>query len=142
MGDFDADAARQRYAVEETDELVRIAYVQRDNYVPEAVAIAKEELARRGIASGQDEQVAVSVQAIEKEDAVRRDIANQPLGIGYKIVCFIFADIVAIVIAVLHYQSGKRRAAREAWKWIGFGWIFRLAIFLLIMVPIWFTHGF
>ena len=137
MADFDADAARERYAEEETEELVKIAYLNTDRYVVDAVALAKAELARRGIKGYEDQRVENSVRTIQQEYEARRKVENLSLGAGYKVVCFIFADIIAAIIAIVHYQSGKRRAAREAWKWIGYGWLFRVAIFLVIMLAQW-----
>lgn len=67
---------------------------------------------------------------------------HQSLGDGYRAVCFILADIIAIIIAAVHYQTGKRRAAREARKWMGYGWILPIGLFLVIMVPIWRQHVF
>jgi hypothetical protein len=135
---FNVDAARIRYSAEDDDELVRIAYVDSDNFVPEAITLAKEELARRGVYQENDERVNLSKQRLQKQAENKKRLANEPLSLPLKLICFLLADVVAIIIALTKSQSGKKRASREAWKFIAYGWLFRIALSVFVA---WFRHS-
>lgn len=64
MSDFHAEAALARYATDETDDLVKIAYGDTDRYVKEAVALAREELARRGTQGVDDQRATDALAAV------------------------------------------------------------------------------
>ena len=69
---FDPTSARAQFAEKDTDDLIRIAFLE-PSYVTEAVDVAKEELARRGLSrvgSRDIERVrgALEAQRIAKED--------------------------------------------------------------------------
>ena len=53
---FDASSARQLFARKETDELVRIAFLE-EAYVDDAKSLAKEELALRGFDAGNTDEI-------------------------------------------------------------------------------------
>ena len=53
---FDASSARQLFAQKETDELVRIAFLE-EAYIDDAKSLAKEELALRGFDEGDTHEI-------------------------------------------------------------------------------------
>lgn len=123
----------ERYADETDEALIRIAFAQADSYREEAIELARAELERRGV-EREHPSVAQEQSVVESEaqDKVRR--LDTPLGGGYVVICFVFADIFAIIIALVHSGAGKKRAAREAWKWMAYGWVAR---FVILTIAIW-----
>jgi hypothetical protein len=131
---FDIDAARERYQSEESDALIRIAYAKSDEFVPEAVTLAREILRERGVEGPDNELVAITGAQVAKQDTERVERANTPLSWGYKVLCFIFADLFAILVALFHSANGWKRASREAWKWMGYGWVLRVVVIVGLML--------
>ena len=83
---FDPVSARSHYARKETDELIRIAYLE-TTFVDEAKALAREELSKRGI-ENVDAQTIERVRtrlesqdrASEEYDLETRSVADELLG--------------------------------------------------------------
>lgn len=69
--------------------------------------------------------------AAKVEVARKNEVADLPLGTGYAIACFLLADLIGVIIAMVHSANGKKRASREAWRFIGYGWILRIAVIVL-----------
>lgn len=69
---FDPVAAAETYADMETEELVRIAYLEPD-YLPEAKALAMQELDKRGVPANRESLIRqVRDERIERADALER----------------------------------------------------------------------
>ncbi len=130
MSSFDAAAAARRYAEEETDELIRIAFLESREYLPAAVALAREELKRRGVEGGADTRVEVAREA----HAVQEKVADAPLAGGLKVVCFVLPLAVGVIIALVHDNRGKKRASRQAWACTGWGWLARTTLIVGVLV--------
>ena len=64
---FDAEAAKINFRQKDTDDLVRIAFLEK-TYLPEARALAKEELDRRGITQQTIDQVSAHVEQLRREE--------------------------------------------------------------------------
>jgi hypothetical protein len=76
-GAFDPVAAAQTYAAMETEELVRIAYLEPD-YVPEAKALAVRELDKRGVAENRESLIRqVRDENMERAHAVEMHSARK-----------------------------------------------------------------
>jgi hypothetical protein len=54
---LDREFVRCRFEHVPDEELLRIAFASTDEYVPEAIALARDELRRRGIAAGADNAI-------------------------------------------------------------------------------------
>src|SRR5262249_29183802 len=130
MTSFDSAALARRYAQEETDELVRIAYVESDEYLPEAVALAREELGRRGVAA----TLAQRVEVVREDKAARQNLADEPLDGGTKTFCFVLPSLVGAIIALVQDNRGRQRASRQAWAWTGLGFLMRTALVVGVIV--------
>ncbi len=130
---FDPIAIMERYADETDEALIRIAFAEADSYREEAIELARAELRRRGVEQ-EHPSVAREQLAVDSEAQDKARLLDAPLGGGYVVICFVFADIFAVIIALIHSGAGKKRAAREAWKWMAYGWVARIA---LIAVVIW-----
>jgi len=130
MTSFDPTELAHRYAREETEELIRIAFVRSSEYVAEAVAVAREELRRRGVEGGSDDRITV----VREEEAERQKVADEPLDLGVKIVCFLLPSAVGAICALSHSNQGKTRAAADAWTCTGLGFLVRTALLIGFIV--------
>lgn len=126
MSSFNSTEAMRRNAERETDELIRVAYFQSDEYLPEAVALAKEELRRRGVEGIADERVEV----VREEEAAK----EKPLALSLKIVCFVLPLIVGIIVALRQNDRGKKLASKQAWISTALGWLTRTAIIIFAII--------
>ena len=127
---FDAASAIQRYQLLDDTALIRIVHGP-SAYAPEAIALARDELSRRGISD--NDPVVASTQASDAAAAV--DDKNKPLHGALKALCFLLTPIPAIVIAIWQFAAGRKRAAKDAIAWMFFGlvtWVALRAILLSI----------
>jgi hypothetical protein len=125
---IDVEETKRRYAHSEDAELVRITFVNPDDFVDEAVELAKEELARRGI-EGQDHPLAKEAEKkLRLQNAEEAVVASLPANKFLLAVCFVFADLVAIIAALMYHSNGRKRASKQVWKAFGLGWVLRLVL--------------
>lgn len=113
MTNFDPTVAQYAFAEKETDELIRIAFLEPD-FVPAAVGLARKELARRGIPDPVHERVKDLESRIVLQQREKERLATEALHIGWKIYCFLLADVIALIVALVKFASGKNaRAGRR-----------------------------
>ena len=125
---IDIEETKRRYAQFEDEELVRIAFIAPDDFVDEAVQLAKEELVRRGI-NGQDHPLARTAEkTLQRRSAEEAAVASRPANKFLLVVSFLFADVIAIIAALWYSANGRKRAATQVWKAFGLGWSFRLVL--------------
>ncbi len=125
-----------RYKNTDTEELIKIAFINKNNYRTEAVEIATQELLSRGITSQSEialkktqEQIEKTQEQIEEskkqiEESKIRD--NTPLEPESKFIFFICGMVplfFIIALFVISHQEKKRgkRKTKESWKWLWFG---------------------
>lgn len=122
----DLDALKRKYEAWPTDDLLRIVHGHQE-YRPEAIAIAQQILAVRGVARGDpaDENV---VEQLQAEKVVQEELADRPLSLILRLVCVVFCGIPGIAIAAYYDSQGYSRRAKEAWKWVVIGWVTWLAM--------------
>jgi len=125
---FNLDAARAAYSDKENGDLIRIAFFDNETYRKEAIELARSELSQRGINSESHISVDDERAILAQEKAIDNARAKEPLGLFLKIICFIFPGIIGLIIAITRGISGKHQASREAWKYIGYGWLSRFAL--------------
>ena len=126
----DLEELRRRYETWSSEELLRVAHATGD-YRPEAVHIAREILAAREVPL--DGTVAQEViTTIENERTTADDAAAVPLDLVLRGICFVFCGIAGIAIAVYQGSKGHSRRASDAWTWVGFGWLARVVLFVLV----------
>ena len=133
MAGFDPIAAQPAYAEKDTDELIRIAFFEPD-FLPDAIDLARRELSSRGITGNDHDQVKRVENEVVEDRLDTERLASEPLGIGWKMWCFVFADIIALVVMIVKAADGKKRSSKEALKWFGLGWLFRLVIVVGFLV--------
>ena len=109
-------------------ELVEILTKRRNDYQPDALAVAEMELVKRNLTT---EQVEQAKQSVELKDQEIQQRANEPLGAGWKLLTFLIPGIINFMIAGTLKADGYDRKFREAWRWTFYGFGFYLSLGLL-----------
>ena len=115
-------------------ELLLIVSEQRDDYQPEALKAAEEELLKRNLST---EQVleAEEVNQEKKRIAGLRD--NEPLEVYWKILTALFPGIFQLVLAGGFRREGYSRKAKDLKRWTLFGFGLYSALLILMIFFIW-----
>ena len=113
-------------------DLLKIVTGPADDYQPAALEAAKKEFAKRNLSA---DQLETAKQKIEQDQKVKEDIANQPLGTGWKVLTFIFPGLIQIIFSGTFKADGYDRKARELLKWTlyGFGFYVGLAVLISLL---------
>jgi phosphotransferase system glucose/maltose/N-acetylglucosamine-specific IIC component len=97
-----------------------------DDYLPEALAAAKDELNKRNLAPERVAQIEATVQS---QKAAAESKAQERLGWPMRIFIFLFcAGLVGAVLAVYYDSKGYNRKAADCWLAMGVSIAFYLAI--------------
>jgi phosphotransferase system glucose/maltose/N-acetylglucosamine-specific IIC component len=95
-----------------------------DDYLPEALAAAKDELSKRNLAPERVAQIEATVQS---QKAAAETKAQERLGWPMRIFLFIFfAGIFGAVLAVYYDSKGYKRKASDCWITLGVSLAFHL----------------
>ncbi len=105
------------------ESLILIAYGSTDDYSSEAVAVARKELDRRDIPPQEREALLASASR-------RRIVEAQPLSLGWKIACALFAGLPALLISAFMMSKGRNRSAWDAVSWFAIGYALRQSLFV------------
>ena len=90
---------------------------QPDDYLPEALAAAREELDKRKLAP---ERVAQLEARFESRKAVTEAHAQERLGWPMRILIFLFcAGLVGVLLALYYNRQGYKQKARDCWITVG-----------------------
>jgi hypothetical protein len=111
-GYFDPDAARARYSTEESEALMRIAFIDPASYVAEAVDLARTELARHGIDRPDDSRVLAERLSAVRERHESTMTRDQELSRGWRKFCVAFPEFCIIVAVALRIGSAARGRRR------------------------------
>ncbi len=133
---FNREFTAQRHRLLGDDELIQIAYTKSENYLPEAVAIAREELARRGFAHVPEAALVERGQQFEAEQRAIKDI---PLAMGWKLVMAVGPWLICLIAYFVLSTTGRRRAASDAGWWIVYGVMVKTVLIAILVVVYW--HG-
>ena len=100
------------------EELIQILTVDRDNYLPEALAAAKDAFEKRNL---QNEKIEIITKEVSREAEIKRKKANEPLNIGIKIGTFLFPLILTIILSGYYKSDGYNKKAKDLVLWTLFG---------------------
>ena len=102
------------------DELVTILTVHRQNYQPEAILAAEEELQARKIP--EDKKQSYTAVA-EQNHALSVKKINEPLELHWKVLTLFFPMMIAFILSGFYKSNGFDRKAKELahWTLLGFG---------------------
>ena len=125
--DFTSEMAKRT-----DEELIQVLTVERENYLPEALAAATKEFENRKLDRG---KVAAVTNQLELQKEVDDKKANEPLDIGYKIATFLFPLLFIQFIAAAFYKSGGYdRKAREIGVWTLSGFFVYVVVIIIILL--------
>lgn len=114
-------------------DLLKIVSAPLDDYQPEAVEAAKQELAKRNLSY---DQLAATQQEVEDKQRIRTEKANEPLGFLWKVLTFLLPGLLTIVLSGLFKADGYDRKASDLTKWTLYGFGFYLGIIILIIIVV------
>jgi hypothetical protein len=135
----------KRYEGIETDQLIRIAFLEAKDYQEEVIETAKKVLVSRGITPDSTSVVEAMEKHRKYQETIERDqetIDREPLSKKQRIIFFVCGMLIVSYFAAMFYiehQKGKKglRRTKESWHWLwmGLGTMFALnllgfAIFL------------
>ncbi len=129
-----ADLAAIRRKFEQTDDkgLLRVAHAGEEDYIPEVVALARDELDRRGVDYVNLEIETEIVQALAREREEKRAHSRAGLSLFGCVGCAIAGVLISLIVAAVMMSSGRTRAAQDAIFWCMGGVAAKLAMIGLI----------
>ncbi len=110
------------------EELIQVLTVDKDEYLPDALAAAKEEFEKRDL---RVEKISVITKDIAQKKEIENKKANEPLDIVAKALTFLFPVIITLVLSLYYRSSGYDRKARELVIWTLLGFCFYALIILI-----------
>lgn len=114
-------------------ELIRIVASERNNYQPEAVIAAEEELKKRNVSVSMYQDFTSKVeQLIETEKNAEEVKRKLPLQRWVKIVVFLLPFIVFVFIGIGLIMFGYQKRGKQLCKWTLLGLAFYLLIALFV----------
>ena len=114
-------------------ELLEIVTKLKDDYQPEAVEAAKEEIKNRNLS---DDNIKEAENEIKEKEIKIKDKENEPLETGQRIMFFIFFwGIIPWIMASTFKNNGFLKKYKDAWRFMKYGFLtfvgFVIVMFLL-----------
>lgn len=118
---MDSDLLK-RYEGIETDQLIRIAFLEAKDYREEVIETAKKVLVSRGITPDSNSVV----EAMERHQIDQEAIDGKPLPKKQRIIFFVcgmfFVPFFVAMFYIEHQKSKKGvRKTKESWRWLWMG---------------------
>ena len=112
-------------------EIIKILTEDVSDYQPAAIEAAKKEFEKRKLSADVVETVKKS---LEQENEVKKVKASEPLSFVWKFLTFIFPGAIQMFLYGKLKTDGYDTKASELKKWTLFGFLFYLAIIVLIFL--------
>ena len=113
-------------------ELLEIVTKHKDDYQPEAIIAAENELTSRNLSSTQLEQ---AESEIEEKEKISIEKENEDLSIGQKILFLLFFwGVVPWAMAGTFKANGYTKKYRDAWKYMKIGIAIFIGIPLIVIL--------
>ncbi len=109
-------------------DLLKIVTGPVEDYQPAALEAAKKELAKRNLSTDLVETVHLE---IEKDQISIEKKANEPLGMGWKLLTLFFPGVLQISFSDALLVKGYNRKAKELLRWTLYGFGFYVALILI-----------
>lgn len=110
-------------------ELLEIIEVKSDEYEPEALAAAKNELKQRNITKL---DTYLAKREIQEKENVKAEQANIPLANSGKIFSFFFPGWGILFVARALKAEGYEHKYRDIWRYTLFGVTFYILLFIIL----------
>jgi hypothetical protein len=115
-----------------TDEELYEMLTHDNNYVPEAIMAAKNELATRSLSP---ERIAEIQSGLKKEDERNVALASIPLQWPIRILMFIFSfGMLQAIIGEYYRSKGYERKHQECWTWMKYGLFFWVSLAIILLL--------
>lgn len=114
-------------------ELIRIVTAEKNDYQPEAIIAAEEEIKKRNISVSMYQDFAGKIETLIEIENNREEIKRQlPLQNWIKVVAFLFPAFFFFIIGAALTMFGYQKRGKELCKWTLFGCLlYLLVIFIL-----------
>ena len=124
--------------IKKTDsELLEIVTKLKDDYQPEAVEAAKEEIKNRNLSDDKIEQAEKEI--IEKE-TIQSDKEKEPLETVQRIMFFIFFwGVIPWLMASTFKNNGFLKKYKDAWIFMKYGFFAYLGFMIIMFLIVYFT---
>jgi len=113
-------------------ELLEIVTKLKDDYQPEAVEAAEEEIKNRNLSEEKIEEAENEI--IEKEIKIK-DKENEPLETIQRIIFFMFFwGIIPWIMASTFKNNGYLKKYKDAWKFMKYGFLIFVGIIIIMFL--------
>lgn len=114
-------------------ELIRIVTAEKNDYQPEAIIAAEEEIKKRNISVSMYQDFAGKIETLIEIENNREEIKRRlPLQNWIKVVAFLFPAFIFFIIGAALMMFGYQKRGKELCKWTLFGCLlYLLVIFIL-----------
>jgi hypothetical protein len=112
---------------ERTDADLYEMLANRDDYLPEALDAAREELGRRNLPPDRVAQLQAAIEAQKSQEDKKAEI-----GLPWYVKALIFIGLFPIIWFAIYYEyRGYKKKAKQCWVWAGFSFIFWFIVGML-----------
>lgn len=119
-------------------ELLEIVTKFQNDYQPEAVEAAKEEIKTRNLSQAQIDQ---AENELKEKEIVGKDKENEPLEIGQRILFFIFFwGIIPWILASTFKNKGYTKKYKDAWRFMKYGFLTYIGIIVVMFLLVILTN--
>lgn len=115
------------------EELVKIVFMQREDYAKEAVVSAETELKNRNLLKANINSI---LDDWKNRKMIEEQKACQPLCSGVKIWVCIFPFLLNFIFSFIYKADGYDRKTKEVWKWTLYGLCLYFGLFLLLTIAL------
>jgi hypothetical protein len=117
----------QKQLGERTDADLYDMLAHRDDYLPEALDAAREEIGRRNLSPDKVVQLQAAVEAQKSQEDKKAE-----LGLPWYVKALIFIGLFPIIWFAIYYEyRGYKKKARQCWAWAGYSFIFWFVVGIL-----------
>lgn len=124
--------------IKKTDsELLEIVTKLKDDYQPEAVEAAKEEIKNRNLS---DEKIDQAEKEIKVKETIQKSKENEPLETVQRVMFFIFFwGVIPWLMASTFKNNGFLKKNKDAWRFMKYGFLAYLGFTIFMLIIVYFT---
>jgi len=119
-------------------ELLEIVTKLKDDYQPDAVEAAREEIKNRNLS---DEKIKQAENEIKEKETKEKDKENEPLEIGQRIMFLIFFwGIIPWIMASTFKNNGYLKKYKDAWRFMKYGFLTYVGFIIIMFLLFYLTN--
>ena len=132
----DLPAIRKKFAQSDEQALLCVAYADQSEYIPQVIALSREELERRGVDYAKPEVEAEVVQTLALERERKRASEGAPISALGGFGCAVAGILISLIVAAVMMSNGRKRAAQDAIVWCMCGMAVKMLLLALAALSI------